>query len=37
MNINPDCPERGPYEASERIYPGHGQQKPGWAREKLSG
>jgi len=25
--FNPDCPQRGPYEASEEIYPGHGQQK----------
>jgi len=25
--INPDCPQRGPYEASEGIYAGHGQQK----------
>jgi hypothetical protein len=23
--INPDCPQRGPYEASEGIYHGHGQ------------
>ena len=27
--VNPDCPQRGPYEASEGIYPGHGQQKLG--------
>jgi hypothetical protein len=29
MSINPDCPQCGPYEASEGIYPGHGQQKLG--------
>jgi hypothetical protein len=29
MSINPDCPQRGPYEASEGIYHGHGQQKLG--------
>jgi hypothetical protein len=27
--VNPDSPQRGPYEASEGIYPGHGQQKLG--------
>jgi hypothetical protein len=24
MSINPVCPQRGPYEASEGIYHGHG-------------
>jgi len=27
MGGNPDCPQRGPYEASEGIYPGHGREK----------
>jgi len=27
--INPDCPQRGPYEASEGTYPGRGQEKLG--------
>jgi len=29
MSINPDCPQGGPYEASEGTYPGHGKQKLG--------
>jgi len=33
MSIDPDCPQRGPYEASEGIDHGHGQEKLGWARE----
>jgi len=31
--LDPVCPQCGPYEASEGIYPGHGQIKNwGWAR-----
>ena len=33
MRINPDCPQRGPYEASEGIYHGHGQQELGGKNE----
>ena len=37
MSINPGCPQRGPYEASEGIYHGHGQQKLGVGKEKPLG